>query len=112
MDVEKFQNDVSEVTDKIASYLSEKDVTKLNSVKIHLIDMYKRNLVKINHSVAAGRIFCRLQLIDGIAEKLAFLVGKLEFIKIVFGLAGRTNPDILPYGMELRRPAIPAPHSI
>ena len=59
--ITKFQNDVSEVTDKIASYLSEKDVTKLNTVKTQLIDMYKRNLVKINHSVL--ELICAANLI-------------------------------------------------
>ncbi len=61
MDVEKFQNDVSEVTDNLAGSLSERDLTKLNSVKFQLIDMYKRNLVKINHSVL--ELICAANLI-------------------------------------------------
>ena len=61
MDIEKFQNDVSEVTSTLANSLIDKDVRKLNTVKIQLIDMYKRNLVKINHSVL--ELICAANLI-------------------------------------------------
>ena len=62
MDVEKFQNDVSEVTQRLSNGLSEKGVSKLNSVKLQLIEMYKKNLVKINHSVL--ELICAANLIE------------------------------------------------
>jgi len=61
MDVEKFQNDVSEVTNKLSNGLSEKNISKLNLVRLQLIEMYKRNLVKINHSVL--ELICASNLI-------------------------------------------------
>jgi len=62
MDVEKFQNDVSEVTQSLSNGMSEKGVSKLNSVKLQLIEMYKKNLVKINHSVL--ELICAANLIE------------------------------------------------
>ena len=61
MDLEKFQNDVSEVTAKLSGNLSENDLPKLNYVREQLIDMYKKNLVKINHSVL--ELICAANLI-------------------------------------------------
>ena len=51
MDLEKFRNDVYEMTDKLSKNLKDKDLPKLNFVRQQLIEMYKKNLVKINHSV-------------------------------------------------------------
>lgn len=51
MDIQKFQNDVDQVTDNLSKTLSDKYRQKLNSVKQELIGMYGKNLVKINHSV-------------------------------------------------------------
>ncbi|MFQ5440408.1 MAG: hypothetical protein ACE5DL_02990 [Nitrosopumilaceae archaeon] len=61
MDIEKFQGDVYEVTTRLASNLSEEDCPKLFHVRQHLIDMYKKNLVKINHSVL--ELICAANLI-------------------------------------------------
>ena len=61
MDLEKFQNDVNEVTDRLSKRLSEEDLPKLNYVRKQLIDMYKKNLVKINHSVL--ELVCAANLI-------------------------------------------------
>ena len=61
MDLEKFQNDVSEVTNRLSSTISENDLPKLNYVRQQLIDMYKKNLVKINHSVL--ELICAANLI-------------------------------------------------
>ncbi len=61
MDLEKFQNDVSEVTTRLSRTLSENDLPKLNYVREQLIEMYKKNLVKINHSVL--ELICAANLI-------------------------------------------------
>lgn len=61
MDLEKFQKDVYEVTDKLSSQLKSEDLPKLNSVRQQLIEMYKKNLVKINHSVL--ELICAANLI-------------------------------------------------
>ncbi|MDH3677941.1 MAG: hypothetical protein OEQ12_06540 [Nitrosopumilus sp.] len=61
MNVEKFQNDVYEVTGRLSSTLSENDMPKLNYVRQQLIEMYKKNLVKINHSVL--ELICAANLI-------------------------------------------------
>ena len=61
MDLEKFRNDVFAVTDRLSSKLSEEDSPKLNFVRQQLIEMYKKNLVKINHSVL--ELICAAELI-------------------------------------------------
>ena len=61
MDLEKFRNDVNAVTDRLSSKLSEEDLPKLNFVRQQLIEMYKQNLVKINHSVL--ELICASELI-------------------------------------------------
>lgn len=61
MDLEKFRNDVNVVTDRLSSKLSEEDLPKLNFVRQQLIEMYKQNLVKINHSVL--ELICASELI-------------------------------------------------
>ena len=62
MDLEKFRDDVYEVTDRLSKNLSEKDTPKLNFVRHQLIDMYQKNLVKINHSVL--ELICASNLIS------------------------------------------------
>ena len=61
MDLEKFQADVYEVTDKLSIHLKEQDLPKLNYVRQQLIEMYQKNLVKINHSVL--ELICAANLI-------------------------------------------------
>lgn len=61
MDLEKFRNDVYEITERLAKNLSEDDVPKLNFVRQKLIEMYQVNLVKINHSVL--ELICASSLI-------------------------------------------------
>ncbi|MDH3191811.1 MAG: hypothetical protein OEM18_03900 [Nitrosopumilus sp.] len=61
MDIEKFRNDVYEITDRLSKNLSENDLPKLNYVRQQLIEMYQKNLVKINHSVL--ELICASNLI-------------------------------------------------
>ena len=61
MDLEKFRNDVYEVTDRLSKSLSKDDIPKLNYVRQRLIEMYQKNLVKINHSVL--ELICAANLI-------------------------------------------------
>ena len=61
MDLEKFKDDVYEVTDKLSIQLREQDLPKLNFVRQQLIEMYQKNLVKINHSVL--ELICAANLI-------------------------------------------------
>ncbi len=61
MDLEKFRNDVFEVTDRLSNSLSQEDLPKLNYVRQQLIEMYQKNLVKINHSVL--ELICAANLI-------------------------------------------------
>ena len=42
MDLEKFRNDVYEITDRLSVGISEDDLPKLNFVRQRLIDMYKK----------------------------------------------------------------------
>jgi len=62
MDLEKFRNDVYEMTEKLSKNLKENDRSKLNHVCQQLIEMYKKNLVKINHSIL--ELICASNLIS------------------------------------------------
>ncbi len=61
MDVEKFRNDVYEITERLCKKLDDKDTPKLNYVRHRLIELYEKNLVKINHSVL--ELICAANLI-------------------------------------------------
>jgi len=62
MDLEKFRNDVYKMTEKLSKNLKENDVPKLNYVRQQLIEMYQKNLVKINHSIL--ELICASNLIS------------------------------------------------
>ena len=61
MDLEKFRNDVYEITDTLSHNLEKNDQPKLNYVRQKLIELYEQNLVKINHSVL--ELICAANLI-------------------------------------------------
>jgi len=61
LDLEKFRDDVYEITQKLSKQLNEEQIPKLNYVRQRLIDMYQENLVKINHSVL--ELICAANLI-------------------------------------------------
>ncbi|WP_268542417.1 hypothetical protein [Candidatus Nitrosotenuis cloacae] len=62
MDLEKFRDDVYTATNRLAVQLQKDDVPKLNFVRQRLIDLYQRNLVKINHSVL--ELICAANLVS------------------------------------------------
>ncbi len=62
MNLEKFRNDVYEMCAKLSKHLKENDVAKLGYVRQQLIEMYKKNLVKINHSIL--ELICATNLIS------------------------------------------------
>jgi hypothetical protein len=62
LDLEKFRDDVYEITQKLSKQLNEEQIPKLNYVRQRLIDMYQENLVKINHSVL--ELICAANLIE------------------------------------------------
>jgi hypothetical protein len=62
LDLEKFRDDVYELTEKLSRHLPENDVPKLNYVRQRLIELYQENLVKINHSVL--ELICTSNLIS------------------------------------------------
>jgi hypothetical protein len=62
LDLEKFRDDVYEITQRLSNHLTEDDMPKLNYVRQRLIDLYQQNLVKINHSVL--ELICAANLIS------------------------------------------------
>lgn len=62
MDLEKFRNDVNEITEKLSAKLNDEQIPRLNYVRERLIEMYQQNLVKINHSVL--ELICAANLIS------------------------------------------------
>jgi hypothetical protein len=61
LDLDRFRDDVYEVTSSLSKQLEPNDVPKLNFVRQRLIEMYQKNLVKINHSVL--ELICSANLI-------------------------------------------------
>ena len=62
MDVEKYQDDEYAITELLSENLSPELTPKLNFVRQNLIEYYKKNLVKINHSVL--ELICAAELIS------------------------------------------------
>jgi hypothetical protein len=50
LDIERFSEDVNTLSSKLAVGESHEIISRLDFVKYRLIELYKRNLVKINHS--------------------------------------------------------------
>ena len=50
------------MTEKLSKNLKENDIPKLNYVRQQLIEMYQKNLVKINHSIL--ELICASNLIS------------------------------------------------
>ena len=51
MNIEKFVVDVNQVTERLSIDESDLVIRRINNVKNRLIDLYRRNIVKINHSI-------------------------------------------------------------
>jgi hypothetical protein len=62
LDLEKFTEDVYTVADNLTSGQTPEIKAKINFVRERLIELYKKNLVKINHSVL--EIICASNLIS------------------------------------------------
>ena len=62
MDLIKFRNDVYQMTEELSFGLKQKDASKLNNVCQQLVEMYQKNLVKINHSIL--ELICASNLIS------------------------------------------------
>jgi hypothetical protein len=62
LDVEKFQDDVYSITELLSEHLPPELAPKLNFVRQTLIEFYKKNLVKINHSIL--ELICAAELIS------------------------------------------------
>ena len=62
MDIEKFTDDVYTVAEKLTHDKSPEVKSKINFVRERLIELYKKNLVKINHSVL--EMICASNLIS------------------------------------------------
>jgi len=57
LDLEKFRDDVYELTEKLSRHLPENDIPKLNPVRQRLIETYQENLVK-NQSLGSRTYLC------------------------------------------------------
>lgn len=61
MDLERFIADVTTLSKKMTIGESDENIQRMNFVKYRLIELYKRNIVKINHS--AMELVCAKHLI-------------------------------------------------
>ena len=88
MDVEKFQDDVYAITELLSKNLSPDLMPKLNSVRQNLIESYKKNLVKINHSVL--ELICAAELIShGFTVDVEKSISEI----LICDLFGKKNDD-------------------
>ena len=62
MDLDKFRRDINLMSTKLSKNIQENDISKLNYVGQQLIQMYQKNLVKINHSIL--ELICASTLIS------------------------------------------------
>jgi len=62
LDLEKFTDDVYTIAEKLTSGHTPEIKSKINFVRERLIELYKKNLVKINHSVL--EMICAANLIS------------------------------------------------
>lgn len=51
MDIERFSSDLDHLAYKITNGMSKDKISRLDFVRYKLVDLYKKNLIKINHSV-------------------------------------------------------------
>jgi hypothetical protein len=61
LDVERFTADVTNLSERLISGCSPDHIQRLNFVRERLIALYKKNIVKINHSVM--ELICAMHLI-------------------------------------------------
>ena len=88
MDVEKFQDDVYAITELLSKNLLPDLMPKLNSVRQNLIESYKKNLVKINHSVL--ELICAAELIShGFTVDVEKSISEI----LICDLFGKKNDD-------------------
>ena len=79
MDLFRFTADVSSLSERMTKNSSAEVVDRLDFVRNRLVDLYKRNLVKINHSVM--ELVCAKHLIE-----FGYTVDVEEKIDRYFGL--------------------------
>lgn len=61
MDVKKFDSDLNIISERVSQRLEPEIRHKLDMIRLNLVDLYKSNLVKINHSVI--ELLCASHLI-------------------------------------------------
>lgn len=62
MDVKKFDSDLKTISERVSKEQPREIKHKLDEIRLHLVGMYKSNLVKINHSVI--ELICAHQLLN------------------------------------------------
>ncbi|MGI9567843.1 MAG: hypothetical protein ACR2LL_12635 [Nitrosopumilus sp.] len=62
MDLPKFSSDIRVMTQKLSQNLKGHDISRLESVGEQLVELYQKNLVKINHSIL--ELICASNLIS------------------------------------------------
>jgi hypothetical protein len=62
LNVRKFDNDLAEMCKRVTLGQTPEIKAKLETVRLHLVDLYRKNLVKINHSII--ELLCADKLIS------------------------------------------------
>ena len=89
MNVRRFDDDLSTMAERASRGKSSRVKERLDQVRLHLVDLYRKNLVKINHSVI--ELLCAANLIEqGYEVDVERKVGS-DLICDVYGTKGGGN---------------------
>jgi hypothetical protein len=101
----RFNSDLTAICKLASSGLDREEINKLNRTRLHLLELYKKNLVKINHSVI--ELICARHLIS--QEYSVKVEHKLrdDLVCDVYGEKGEGNIIV-----EIETGFVPPSHAI
>jgi hypothetical protein len=105
LNVRAFDNDLAIICKRVAKGQPEEVRLKLNTIRSHLLELYRRNIVKINHSVI--ELLCAGKLIaEGYDVKVEHPVSR-DLVCDVYGSKGDGNVIV-----EIETGFVPPSHAL
>jgi hypothetical protein len=106
LNVKRFEDDLNAICDKLASSSeTPREKKKLDDIRLYLVELYKRNLVKINHSVI--ELICAHYLLQqGYDVKVEYKLQQ-DLVCDVYGKKGDGNIII-----EIETGFVPPAHAL
>jgi len=105
LNVKRFDDDLMEISRRVTRGRSPEVKSKLGDVRLHLVDLYRKNLVKINHSVI--ELLCADKLIsEGYEVKVEHQLNE-NLVCDVYGTKGESTMVV-----EIETGFVPPAHAI